>query len=82
MLQSLHASRMSCPCLQVNMLSFYAFCRASDYRIENLTHRTHFSTRKINGNRSDGDPVVNCYKSAVENRWTIPVILQVAVCSR
>ncbi len=39
----------------------------------------HTATCKINGNRSDGVPVVNWYKSAVENRWKLPFILQVAV---
>jgi hypothetical protein len=39
----------------------------------------HTATCKINGNRSDGVPVVNWYKAAVENRWKFPCILQVAV---
>jgi hypothetical protein len=34
---------------------------------------------KINGNRSDGVPVVMLYKAAVGNRWKFPFILQVAV---
>ncbi len=33
---------------------------------------------QINENRSDGVPVVNYYKSAVEKRWKFPSILQVA----
>jgi len=30
--------------------------------------------------RSDGVPLVNLYKSAVENRWKCPFIMQVTVC--
>ncbi len=39
----------------------------------------HTAACKINGNRSDGVSVVIWYKSAVENRWKFPFILQVAV---
>ncbi len=39
----------------------------------------HTVTCKINGNLSDGAPVENWYKSAVENRSKFPFILQGAV---
>ena len=49
--------------------------------IHTYTHiqATHTATCKINGNRSDGVPVANWYKAAVEKRWRFPFILQVAV---
>jgi hypothetical protein len=39
-------------------------------------------TCKMNGNRSDGVPVVNWYKSAVESRWKFPFLLHVALSAR
>ncbi len=41
--------------------------------------KTDTATCKINGNRSDGVPVVSWYQSPVEDCWKFPFILQVAV---
>jgi hypothetical protein len=38
-------------------------------KVGRITANTNTVTWKINGNRSDGVPVVNWYKSALENRW-------------
>ncbi len=61
-------------------MQFFQRKFASDWPSSIQIHGLHTATCKLNGNRSDGVPVVNWYKSAVEKRWEFPFVLQDAVC--